>query len=283
MKRLLYKMSKILPDSMYLKIMYFRNMKKKLNLKQPKTYNEKIQWLKINDRNPIYTSLVDKYEVRNYVEEKIGKQYLIPLLGVWTNVDDIDISRLPNQFVLKTNHDSGGVRICKSKDKFDFAEAKSFLNKRMKENYYYLLREWPYKNVKKRIIAEEYLNDLDNVDLADYKFFCFNGKVKFLFVATERHSKEETKFDFFDSEFNHLEIQNGHPNSDKKLKKPFNFDEMITLAERLSEDIKHVRVDLYSVNNKIYFGELTFHHFSGVVPFKPEKWDYEFGEMLDIK
>lgn len=269
-------------DRKYLNTLFKCLMSKELNIDNPKTYNEKLQWLKLYNRKPIYTKMVDKYEVKKYVEDLVGKEYIIPTLGVWTNFDDIDFDKLPEQFVLKCTHDSGGLIICKDKNKFDKKEAKRKINHCLKRNYFLNYREWPYKNVQPRIIAEKYMVDDSGYELKDYKFFCFNGKVKALFVATDRNSNEETCFDFFDEKFNHLEITNGHPNSLKKIDKPKNFERMIKLAEILSRDLIHARIDFYNINGQIYFGEITFYHWSGMVPFVPEEWDYKFGDWIKL-
>lgn len=271
-----------LPDKAYLKFMFRVNIGKKLDLDNPKTFNEKIQWLKLNDRKDIYTTMVDKYEAKNYVAEKIGEEFIIPTLGVWDKFEDIDFDKLPEQFVLKCTHDSGGLVICRDKSKLDIKNAKTKINKCLKKNYYKHGREWPYKNVKPRIIAEQYMEDSNTGDLPDYKFFCFNGVVKAMFIATERFGKEETKFDFFDENFNHLPFTNGHPNADNPLKKPEQFEKMKELASVLSKGIPQVRVDFYEINNKIYFGELTFSHWGGMVPFNPEEWDEKMGEFIKL-
>lgn len=267
-------------DKKYLKILYRHCMKKKCNINNPVTYNEKLQWLKLHERKEYYTRLVDKYEVKNIVAEKIGEEYLIKTLGVWENFDEIDFDKLPNQFVLKCTHDSGGIVICQDKEKLDIRKARKKINHCLHRNYYLNHREWPYKNIKPKIIAEEYFVDESGKELKDYKFFCFNGKARILFVATDRPI--DTKFDFFDMEFRHLPIINGHPNSSNPISKPKNFDKMIEIAEKLSSGIPHVRVDLYNVNGKIKFGEMTFYHWSGLVPFEPEEWDYKLGEWLEL-
>ena len=255
----------------------------KLNLKNPRTFNEKLQWLKLHDRKPFYTDMVDKYLAKEYVSKIIGNEYIIPTLGVWNHFDDIDFERLPNRFVLKCTHDSGGVVICKDKQAFDYKNAEKVLEYSLKQKFYLQTREWPYKNVKPRIIAEEYLEDNELKELRDYKFFCFDGQVKALFVASDRQNKaEETKFDFFDPSYNFLKIVNGHPNSEIPPSKPKNFEKMIELAEKLSKDIPHVRCDFYEVNGKVYFGELTFYHWSGLVPFIPSEWDIVFGSWLKL-
>lgn len=269
-------------DEKYIKIAYKILMKKPLNLDNPKTYSEKLQWIKLNDRRPEYTMLVDKYAVKEYISKTIGDQYVIPTLGVWSHFDEIDFDLLPNQFVLKCTHDSGGLIICKDKIKLDKVKAKKKIEECLRHNFFYGQREWPYKNVPHRIIAEPYMEDKKTKDLRDYKFFAFDGMVRALFIATERGSKEETKFDFFDDDFKHLPFRNGHPNAEKLPEKPVCFDEMKELASKLSKGIPEVRVDLYEVNGKVYFGEMTFFHWSGFKPFEPEEWDYKFGSWIKL-
>lgn len=278
-----HRLAQLLPDKIYLQIYYRRIFGRKLNLKEPKTFNEKIQWLKLYDRNPTYSKMVDKYEAKNYVENKIGKEYIIPTLGVWEEFDKINFSELPNQFVLKTTHDSGGVVIVKDKDKMNLVKTKKIIEDSLNNNYYLQGREWPYKNVKHRIIAEKYMVDESGYELKDYKFFCFNGIAKVMFIASDRqNTNEETKFDFFDMEFNHLPFTNGHPNSNKIIIKSKSFEKMKKLAEILSEGIPQVRIDFYDINGNIYFGEMTFSHWSGFVPFIPDEWDYRLGSMINL-
>ena len=278
-----HRLAQLLPDKIYLQIYYRRIFGRKLNLKEAKTFNEKIQWLKLYDRNPTYSKMVDKYEAKNYVENKIGKEYIIPTLGVWEEFDKINFSELPNQFVLKTTHDSGGVVIVKDKDKMNLVKTKKIIEDSLNNNYYLQGREWPYKNVKHRIIAEKYMVDESGYELKDYKFFCFNGIAKVMFIASDRqNTNEETKFDFFDMEFNHLPFTNGHPNSNKIIIKPKSFEKMKKLAEILSEGIPQVRIDFYDINGNIYFGEMTFSHWSGFVPFIPDEWDYRLGSMINL-
>lgn len=270
-------------DEQILKDKYFFRFHKPLNLDNPQTYNEKLQWLKLNDHRPEYVEMVDKYLAKSYVRNKIGDEYIIPTLGVWNKFEDIDFDKLPNEFVLKCTHDSGGLVICKDKRNFDYNAAKTKIKKCLKRNYFYVGREWPYKNVKPRIIAETYMEDQQFKELRDYKFFCFNGFVKMLFIATNRQSaKEETNFDFFDSNFNHLPITNGHTCNSNDINKPVNFELMKSLAEKLSAEIPHLRVDFYEVNGKVYFGELTFFHWSGLVPFNPPEWDYTLGSWIEL-
>lgn len=283
LKAFLLKMTHIIPDALYLKLRYYARFHQKLNLKNPRTFSEKIQWLKLYDRRPEYSMMVDKHEVKKYVADAIGKEYIIPTINVWDSFDQIDFDSLPNQFVLKCTHDSGGLVICTDKATFDIAAAKKKIESSMKAKYYYHGREWSYKAVKPRIIAEEYMEDTTTKDLRDYKFFAFDGDVKMLFIATERQEKNsETKFDFFDADFNHLDFRNGHPNADIPPAKPQNFELMKELASKLSKGIPHVRVDFYEVNGKVYFGELTFCHWSGLMPFEPHEWDEKMGEWIKL-
>ena len=275
-----FKVCRIIPDKLFLKIKYKLRIGKKLDLENPKTFNEKLQWLKLYDRNPTYTNLVDKYEVRKYVAKTIGEEYLIPLIGVWDKFDDIDFNKLPDQFVLKPNHTSGDVFICKDKSKIDIFKLKKIINKWLKREYYWLHREWPYKNIKPKIICEKYMVDESGVQLKDYKFFCFNGEPKAMYVATDRGI--DTRFDFFDMEFNHLPLIQHYKNSNKEIKKPIGFNEMIRLARILSKGFPHVRVDFYDINGKVYFGELTFYHLGGLEKFEPEKYDEIFGSWLKL-
>lgn len=272
-----------IPDKEFLETRFFEVHRRVINWDNPITYNEKLQWLMLYDRNPQYSKMVDKYEVKRYVAENIGEKYIIPTLGVWKRFDEIDFDTLPNQFVLKCTHDCGSIVICKDKKKFDIEAARDKLEKALLCNFYNLTREWVYKDVEPRIIAEAYMEDAEAKELRDYKFFMFNGEAKALFVAQDRTDEtEETKFDFFDMDFNHLNFINGHPNAKKVPEKPKMFDEMQTLAEKLSESIPHVRVDFYEVNGAVYFGELTFYHWGGLVPFEPEIWDEIFGSWIQL-
>lgn len=269
-------------DKKYLEFLWNERMNYSLNIDNPKSYNEKLQWLKLYNRKDLYTKLVDKYEVKKYVSDIIGEQYVIKTLGVWDKFEDIEFDKLPNQFVLKCTHDSGGLVICKDKSKLDLEAARKKINKSLKTDFYLLAREWPYKNVPRRIIAEEYMEDHKTKELRDYKFFCFDGLVKWLFIATDRQNREEPYFDFFDMEFNHLPMKHGHPNAPESPQKPVCFEEMKVLASKLSKGFPHVRVDFYEVDGHVYFGELTFFHHTGMVPFEPEEWDYRFGEMITL-
>lgn len=270
-------------DERYLTTSYRLTFGKKPNLDNPVTYSEKLQWLKLYDRNPDYVDMVDKKKVKSLVAELIGEEYVVPTLGTWEKAEDINFSILPDRFVLKCNHDSGGIVICKDKTKLDEKKAIDKLSKCLKHNGYWYGREWPYKNVEPCIIAEPYLEDTITQELPDYKFFVFSGKVRAMFIATERFSsKEETKFDFYDDQFNHLPFVQGHPNSNKPIIKPNSFDKMKELAEIIAKDLVHARVDFYEVDGRIYFGEITFFHFSGLQPFEPEEWDERFGSWIKL-
>lgn len=271
-------------DEAFVKLLYRAGIGKKLNLENPQTFNEKVQWLKLYDRRPLYNRIVDKYEVRSYVAGKIGNEYLIPLVGgPWNSFDEIDFDALPEQFVLKCTHDSGGVAVCSNRKNFDFEKARALIEKHLNINFYWAGREWPYKDIHPRIIAEAYMEDQNTSELRDYKFFCFDGIPKYLFVATERQRvDEDTKFDFFDMDYHHLDIRNGHPNAKVPPEKPVCFEKMKKLASILSEGIPQVRVDFYEVNGRIYFGELTLSHWSGAVAFEPEEWDLEFGKCITL-
>lgn len=268
-------------DARYLKVLFRYKMGKPLNLDNPKTFSEKLQWLKLYDRNPEYCTMVDKYEVKKYVSERIGAEYVFPALGIWNRFEDIDFDSLPNQFVLKCTHDSGGLVIVKDKSTMDMNATRKKINHCLKRRFFYSGREWPYKDIKPRILAEQYYEDDSHTGLRDYKFFCFDGEVKALFIATDRGVEgTETKFDFYDADFNHLPFTNGHPNADNPPVKPVGFEEMKELAAKLSKGIPQVRIDFYDIDGKVYFGEYTFSHWSGLKPFKPEKWDDIFGSWI---
>lgn len=278
-KRIRYGL-RFLPDPLYIQLNYFGHFHKFANLKHPVTYNEKLNWLKLHDHNPLYTEIVDKLQAKDYVERIVGG-YCIPTIGVWDSFDEIDFQSLPDQFVLKCTHDSEGLVIVKEKGRMDKAAAKEHITKALRQNFYYIGREWPYKNIKPKIMAEPFLVDDETGELRDYKFFCFDGEPKALFIASDR-SIGDVKFDYFDMEFRHLDIRQKYPNSSSPIAKPRTFEQMVELARILSKDFAHVRVDLYEVNGKVYFGELTFYHFSGFMPFQPPKWDETFGQWLKL-
>ena len=274
----------LLSDKKYISLLYKLTLKKKLNLENPQTFNEKLQWLKLYDRKPEYTKMVDKYEVREIIKEKIGKEYLIPLIGVYDNFNDIDFDKLPNQFVLKCTHDSGSVIICKDKAKFNIKKARKKINKCLKKNFFYSNREWPYKNVKPRIIIEKYMEDDNQKSIRDYKFFCFNGKPEIMYISEGLENHQTASMSFFDMQFQ----LNDCKRKDFKLleykpKKPKNFEKMKSFSSLLSKDIPHVRVDFYEINGKLFFGELTFFTCSGFVPFEDEKWNKKLGDLLKLE
>lgn len=269
-----------LNDELYLKILYKKIVGKKLNISNPQTFNEKLQWLKINDRKDLYTTMVDKYAAKEYVANIIGEEYIIPTLGIYNKFEDIDFEKLPNQFVIKCTHDSGGVVICKDKSNFDIKKAKNKINKCLKKNYYYLGREWPYKNIKPRIIIEKYMEDTKNDDLIDYKIMCFNGKVKCSFICLNRRSKTGLNVDFYDINWNKMPFERHYKNSNIITPKPEQYDKMVELSEKLSQNIPFLRVDFYEINGKIYFGELTFFPGSGMEEFAPDEWDKKLGDFL---
>ena len=269
-------------DEKYLKIAYKIRMGKEINLQQPKTYSEKLQWLKLYDRKQIYTDLVDKYQVKKIVSNIIGENYIIPTLGVWDRAEDIDFDVLPDQFVLKCTHDSGGLVICKDKKKLDMAAAVKKLNACLKHNFYYAQREWPYKNVKPRIIAEPYMEDNKAHELIDYKLMCFNGEVKCSFTCSERFSQEGLKVTFFDNDWKVMPFERHYPSSKNPPKKPLNFNKMLEFATKLSRGIPFVRVDFYEINGLLYFGELTFFPGNGFEEFTPLEWDYKMGSWLKL-
>lgn len=275
------KLARFIPDELFLRLHFRLCVGYKLNLNDPKSFNEKLQWFKLNDIHPEYTKMVDKVAAKEYVSSLIGEKYVIPTIGVWNNVDDIDWCSLPEQFVVKSTNDSGGVVVCKDKGTLNIEAAKEKLRSLGGRDYTTISKEYPYKNVPHRFIAEEYMEDESGYELKDYKIFCFDGEPKFLFVATGRQ-QHDTRFDFYDTEFNHLPVINGHPNADVWPTKPQNFEEMLEVASKLSKGIPHVRVDLYNVNGRIYFGELTFFHWSGTTPYEPVEWDYKFGAYLKL-
>lgn len=271
------------PDKAFQKWDYKIHTGRKLNLRHPVTFQEKLQWMKYYYRNPEFTKLVDKYEVRDYVKEKIGEEYLVPLYGVYNSWNEIDFSALPDAFVIKCTHDSGSVVICKNKSAFDYDAAKKKIEEGLARNQFYLSREWPYKNVKPRIIIEKYLIDEKSGDLPDYKFFCFDGKVKILESNTERQSKTGTKTDFYTPEFELIKMkEKGYPNSNKNHSKPENFDAMKQFAETLSANYPFIRVDFNLANNHIWFGELTLYHCGGRMLFEPDEYNKIFGDWITL-
>lgn len=277
-----------LPDKIYLSLRYRCIMGHKIDWKNPKTFTEKIQWLKVYNRKPEYTIMVDKHAVKKYVADRIGEEYIIPTLYVWDKPEDIEWDILPNEFVLKTTHGGGGcgVIICKDKKSFDKQGAISKLRSSFNSEIYPNLREWPYKNVPKRIIAEKLLKpivSLPSDDLSDYKFYCFNGEPKYCQVIRNRHSKET--IDFYDMDWKHQEFVGLNPivrNGDIPVARPKHLDNMVKICRELAKNIPFIRVDLYEIDDKEYFGELTFFPASGFGSFTPEKWQYELGKLINI-
>ena len=269
-------------DEKYLKLMFRARMGKKLNLKNPQTFNEKIQWLKLYDRKPEYSSMVDKYEAKKYVADKIGEEYIIPTLGVWNSFDEIDFSSLPNQFVLKCTHDSGGLVICRDKTNFNIEEARRIINKSLNNNYYLWGREWPYKDVKHRIIAEVYMEDHQSSELRDYKFFCFGGVARCFKVDFDRFIEHHANY--YDVEGNVLNFGETicPPIYSRNIEMPKTISKMQKFAEELSKDIPFLRVDFYDADGQLYFGELTFYPASGMGTFTSDEWDQLLGSWINL-
>lgn len=270
-------------DRFFLEFLYKMKYKKKIDLENPKTFNEKLQWLKLYNRNPEYTKMADKYEAKKYVANIIGEEYIIPTLGAWDKFEDIDFEKLPNQFVLKPTHTSGTVFICKDKNKLDIEKVRNKMNKCLKRNYFYCGREWPYKNVKPKIIIEKCMSSEKQKELVDYKFFCFNGEPRFLYISEGLSNHSTAKMSFADMEYNMTKFHRKDYEPFKVLPpKPVNFEKMKELAGKLSKDIPFLRVDFYEIEGKIYFGELTFYPGSGYIPFEPEEYDKILGDMLEL-
>lgn len=288
-ERVLLKTFKILgihkriSDTLYLKLFFKVMMNQKLDLENPRTFNEKLQWLKLYDHNPEYTIMVDKYAVKDYVADKIGKEYIIPTLGVWDSFDYIDFDELPDRFVLKCTHDSGGLVICNDKKTLDLANARNKLEQSMKRNYYWNGREWPYKNVRPRILAEQYMGNGSSDHLKDYKLFCFGGVPRMTLVCSERFSKDGLREDFFDENWNHLPIKRKtHENSILSIECPEQYELMKQLAAKISDKMIFTRIDFYEISNKVYFGEITFYPACGFEGFEPDEWDLKLGQWIKI-
>lgn len=280
----LNKGARLFSDKRFLQMKFRLEMGQKLDLENPKTFNEKLQWLKLYNRKPEYTTMVDKYAVKEYVASIIGREHIIPTLGVWNSVDEIDWDSLPNQFVLKTTHGGGGggVAICKDKATFDRAKARKILQKSLDGDIYWNYREWPYKDVPKRIIAEQFMSN-NGKDLEDYKIHCFNGEPKFILVCSNRYGKGAMIDDFYTPEWELMDVRRpGHPKSEKASKAPEQLKQMLELSRILSKDIPFLRTDFYIIQGKIYFGELTFFPASGMSKFEPQGWDYKIGEWLEL-
>ena len=274
-------LSALFSDTFYLKCFYRSVFDKKLDLNSPDGFNEKLQWLKIHDRHPVYLDMVDKYIAKQFVAKRIGERHIIKTYGVWDRFEDIDFDSLPNSFVLKCTHDSAGYVICRNKDEFDFDGARRKITKCLKRNFYYVGREWPYKELKPRVIAEEYMEDHTLHELRDYKFFTFNGVPKVMHLVSNRQNvDEETYGDFFDMDFCHLDLTMGHPNAPECPKMPKNFEKMKEYATILAEGTIHLRVDFYEVDGNLYFGELTFYQDSGFTNIQPLQWNKVLGDWI---
>lgn len=275
-----------LPDEAYIKLFFFAVTGKRLNLENPRTFEEKQQWLKLHDRRPEYRELVDKLAVRKHVDRILGEGHCFPLLGVWKSFDEIDFDALPNEFVLKCNHDSGSTKLIRDKSSLTEEEKKKLkahFDGRLKQDFFYAGREYPYKGIEPRLIAEQLMHDEQHPgqDIEDYKFFCFHGEPKLMFVATDRST--DVRFDFFDMDFHRLDIQNIHPNADRPIAKPAHFEELKAAAAKLSQGMKFVRVDLYEINGHIYFGEYTFFHGGGFCLFNPPEWEERLGSWINLE
>lgn len=282
---LLRRYGSFIPDRLYLKLLYYFEMGRKLNIKNPASFTEKIQWLKLYDRRAEYTRMVDKYAVKSYVSGIIGKEYIIPTLGVWDRFEEIDFDRLPSSFVLKTTHGGGscGVVVVPDKSAMNKKEARLKLERSMHMDGYTSYREWPYRDVPRRIIAEEFLSDNGRTDLTDYKWYCFNGEPRFCQVIRDRNSKET--IDFYDIEWRHMEfvgLNSSAKNGAVPVDRPEKLGCMLDICRKLSKDIPFLRVDLYDVDNHLYFGELTFYPAAGLGSFTPGDTDYKLGELLKI-
>ena len=280
-----------LPDKIFLKLIYRGIFGKKLDLSNPRSFNEKMQWLKLNNRKEIYTTMVDKYEVKKYVGDMIGHDKIIPTIGIWEKFEDIIFNELPNQFVLKCTHDSGGLIVCKDKSSLNIEEVRMKIDSCLKRSFYKVGREWPYKNAKPKIIAEMYMFDnatgqLDEIEgLTDYKFYCFNGEPRFLYVAKSNfiHGEKNDLLSTYDLNWELTPFQRqDHDPLPYKPNKPLNFDKMVEFSKLLSKDIPFVRVDWYEINEKLYFGELTFFPGSGYGEFSPDEYNRVIGDWLDI-
>lgn len=271
-------------DKYYLEKLFKKTMGRELNTKNPQTFSEKLQWIKLYDRNPEYTRMVDKYEAKNYIAEKVGKDYLIPTLGVWDNFNKINFNELPNSFVIKTTHDSGGIVICANKNDLDIKRTKEIVNKSLKTDYWITKREWAYKNVKPRIIAETYIGK----DLRDYRFYCFNGEPKFVYVYTNKshtsiEKPEPAYCDIFDIDWKLMPFHQNSLNSGFVIDKPSNFNKMVDIAKKLSNNVPFLRVDYYEVNNQLYIGELTLYPGAGFAKFYPDSYDKKIGDLVLLK
>lgn len=286
LRSLMMKCFRFLPDTQYLKFVYKMRTGKKLNLKDPVTFCDKLNWLKLHDRCERYTQLVDKLAVREVIKEKLGDGHVFPLLGSWDRFEDIDFDVLPNAFVLKCNHDSGSYRIIRDKNELtseQIQKLKKHFNSCVRSNPFYAGREYPYKNVKAKIFAEKFMESKDGKGIKDYKFFCFHGEPKFLCIVSNRLVSEEKTTDYFDIDFNHLDMKDPDPMSKFSIEKPKYFEKMVeTVRQLVDSTMKMVRVDIYEIDGVIYFGEYTFFHCGGFWPMQPEEWEYKLGSWINL-
>ena len=279
--KLLFACSSLLKsDELYLKIYFFIYTGKWMDFGNVRSFSEKIQWLKIHNTAPEFTDMADKYRMKQYVEGKIGSGYTFPLIGVWDRFVDIDFSLLPDRFVLKTNHDSGGVWIIRDKDKVDLTRIKHEIEERFKKNYFYLGREHPYKNIPHKIIAEQYMEEAEGEDLKDYKVFCFGGEPSFIQVDLDRFT--DHKRDFYDIQWDMMDFGIMFPRSYHKIERPEHLEKMLEISRVLSADIPFLRVDLFNIKGKIFVGELTFHPGGGCEKITPVEGEYKLGDMLKL-
>jgi len=271
----------MMSDELYLRIFWFWRNGNEIDLEHPHTFNEKIQWLKLNDRNPEYVRMTDKYEVKEYVAEKIGEQYVIPTIGIYDTYDEIDFAKLPSQFVMKCTHDSGGIEICKDKSIFDFGRSRQHIEKCLSYNYFYYEREYSYKEIKPRIIIEEYMSDCTGSELKDYKIFCFNGEPQIIEVDIDRSTNHRRNL--YTTEWELLDLSICYPKAPEiQIEKPDCIKELLDAARKLSEGIPHVRTDFYVIDNRIYFGEMTFYHGGGYEKFTPDEWNRKLGDYITV-
>jgi hypothetical protein len=270
---------RILSDKMYLSVKYYSRFGKKMNWKHPQTFNEKLNWLKLYYHEPKLTTMADKYAVKELVANAVGQDYVVPCYGVYQDFGEIDLNQLPNQFVIKATHDSSGATVCRDKSQFDIDAAKAKFEMVMKRNWYYSSREWVYKNIPHRIIVDKFLDDGREGELQDYKFWCFNGEPRLMYITNKGKNIYEN---FYDMDFHSVEVNHGFPRTIPEYEKPKGFEIMKGLAEKLSKGIPFVRVDFFEVGDKVYFGEFTFYDWAGLRPFADEKWDRELGDWIDL-
>ncbi len=269
--------SRFWPDKLYISTLYRLRFGRKLNWDNPSTFNEKLNWLKLYNRQELYTTLADKYDVKEIVAKKIGNEYVVENYGVFNSWDEINFSELPDQFVIKCTHSSGGAFVCRNKKDFDFGKIQKAIEQQLKDKYYSHLREWPYKNIKPRIIVDKYLDDHTGNELRDYKWWCFNGKPMYMYCTIKGKNIFEN---FYDMDFNPVAIDHGFPRHKPEFEKPSQFELMKELAEKLSKGIPFVRVDFFQVEEKVYFGEFTFYDWGGLHPFRYYQTDLDLGELI---